>query len=208
VADDWGMVLASRADLASLCDGLTDDQWNAETLCAGWKVRHVVAHVTDTAAGKVLPFLPVFVTSGYNVDRTILRMALKAGDGRSHNEAVSRLRENLESRKTPPGVPVAGILTDVVAHTQDITRPLGVPFAVPSDRVLASLDFIKTHKSFVRAMKSAAPVQFVATDVEWTHGEGAEARGTGEAILMAMCGRKHALADLDGPGVEVLRSRK
>jgi uncharacterized protein (TIGR03083 family) len=208
MADEWGMVFASRDDLASLGDGLTDEQWNTDSLCDGWKVRHVVAHVADTATDTFLSILPVFLTSGFNVDKTISRMAIKAGDSQSREQVIKHLRDHMESRKTPPGVKAIGVLADIVTHTQDVKRPLGLPLEIPSDRLLASLDFMETQKSFMGNTKRVADVKLVATDIEWTHGEGAEARGTGEAILMAMCGRKHALADLDGPGVEVLRSRK
>jgi hypothetical protein len=50
-------------------------------------------------------------------------------------------------------------------------------------------------------------VRIAATDVDWSHGKGPEARGTGEALLMIMAGRPDALADLDGPGVATLASR-
>jgi hypothetical protein len=40
----------------------------------------------------------------------------------------------------------------------------------------------------------------VATDLDWSHGSGPEVRGSGEALLMAMAGRRAALDDLDGPG--------
>ena len=34
-----------RTDLADLLETLSDDQWEAPSLCAGWTVRHVVAHM-------------------------------------------------------------------------------------------------------------------------------------------------------------------
>jgi hypothetical protein len=46
----------------------------------------------------------------------------------------------------------------------------------------------------------ARGVRLVATDLDWSHGNGPEVRGSGEALLMAMAGRPAALDDLDGPG--------
>jgi len=46
-----------------------------------------------------------------------------------------------------------------------------------------------------------------ATDVDWTHGSGPEVTGPAHSLLMAMTGRKDALADLSGDGVDTLRSR-
>ena len=46
-----------------------------------------------------------------------------------------------------------------------------------------------------------------ATDQEWRSGDGPEVAGPSEALAMAMAGRPAALADLDGDGVALLRSR-
>ncbi len=32
--------------LADLLDSLPDQQWDTQSLCAGWRVREVVAHLT------------------------------------------------------------------------------------------------------------------------------------------------------------------
>jgi hypothetical protein len=56
-------------------------------------------------------------------------------------------------------------------------------------------------------MKRAHGLRLVATDVEWTWGDGPEVRGTGEALLVALTGRPAALDDLTGDGVPSLRSR-
>jgi hypothetical protein len=52
----------------------------------------------------------------------------------------------------------------------------------------------------IRGAWRARGVRLVATDLDWTHGRGAEVRGSGEALLMVMAGRRAALDDLDGPG--------
>ena len=92
-------------------------------------------------------------------------------------------------------------------HTQDIRRALGAPGTVPEERVRAALDRMKTTGSILGNKKRVAGLRLVATDMEWTHGDGPAVRGTGEALLMAMCGRKSALDDLTGDGVATLRSR-
>src|SRR5690606_41760222 len=38
---------AERADLLAFLRGLTPEQWEAPSLCAGWRVRDVVAHVVS-----------------------------------------------------------------------------------------------------------------------------------------------------------------
>ena len=50
-------------------------------------------------------------------------------------------------------------------------------------------------------------IRFEATDLDWSAGDGAVARGPGEAILLTMTGRRIAVVDLVGPGVDTLRGR-
>jgi uncharacterized protein (TIGR03083 family) len=40
------VVRAERAELAEMLGELREEQWDQPTLCAGWRVREVVAHMT------------------------------------------------------------------------------------------------------------------------------------------------------------------
>ncbi|MFV0525861.1 MAG: maleylpyruvate isomerase N-terminal domain-containing protein [Acidimicrobiales bacterium] len=51
--DDEEILHALRAHRLALCDqldGLTDEQWNASSLCAGWRVRDVLGHLVSLQA--------------------------------------------------------------------------------------------------------------------------------------------------------------
>lgn len=39
-------VASERRELAGLLQGLSPAQWDAPSLCAGWRIREVVAHMT------------------------------------------------------------------------------------------------------------------------------------------------------------------
>lgn len=43
--DCMGLATEERRDLADLLDSLTPEQWATPSLCAGWSVRDVVAHI-------------------------------------------------------------------------------------------------------------------------------------------------------------------
>ena len=49
----WRVIAAERRTLADLLEPLTDEQWEAPSLCAGWRVRDVAAHIAmvPTAPG-------------------------------------------------------------------------------------------------------------------------------------------------------------
>jgi uncharacterized protein (TIGR03083 family) len=90
-------------------------------------------------------------------------------------------------------------LTDGMIHQQDIRRSVGIPRTIDQERLRTALDFARFAPT-IRGAWRARGVRLVATDLDWSHGSGPEVRGSGEALLMAMAGRRAALDDLDGPG--------
>ena len=143
---------------------------------------------------------------GFKVDKMLSANA-KQEAKKSPEQLMKELREGADSRALPPLVKAEGLLGDVVVHTQDIKRALDGPGSIPEDRLRASLDYESREGRFLPNKKRIAGLKLRATDIEWSTGAGPDVSGTGEALLMAMCGRKVALDELTGDGVAVLRSR-
>jgi uncharacterized protein (TIGR03083 family) len=101
------------------------------------------------------------------------------------------------------------VLLDRLVHHQDIRRALGHERTVPDERLVACLDAAPGLGTVFRAKRRTKGLRFAATDVPWSWGDAAapEVAGPGEALLLAMLGRSHALADLDGPGLATFRTR-
>jgi hypothetical protein len=78
---------------------------------------------------------------------------------------------------------------------------------MPEERLVAALDIIPGLGGFVASKKRVAGLRLVATDVGWSHGDGPEVRGTGEAVLLAASGRPATLDELEGDGVRTLHER-
>jgi uncharacterized protein (TIGR03083 family) len=205
--DIWALKTAEREDFASFLDSLEPHEWDAPSLCDGWKVRHVAAHVLGESTFSLPGFMATMVRSGFDPNKTVLRMALADGDRMTPAELVKALREHAADRRRPPGVSPAGVLVDNLVHHQDCRRALGKPRAVPEDRVRAALDDLAPRGTILKAKQRIAGLKLVATDMDWSRGDGPEVQGSGEALLMAMAGRPAALDDLSGPGVATLRSR-
>ncbi|MGA7271424.1 MAG: maleylpyruvate isomerase family mycothiol-dependent enzyme [Acidimicrobiia bacterium] len=206
--DDWEAVVAEREDLADLGESLSDTQWDAPSLCAGWKVRHVFAHVVMGAeGGGVSRFLAYLIRSGFNFNRASQRLSIRVGDDTSPQELAGRLRESAVSRRRLPGTTPAGLLAEAIVHGQDMRRPLAIDRVPPVERTVRALWSMVRTGSVLGNKDRIAGLRLVATDTEWSHGEGPEVRGPAEALLMATCGRRVALDDLQGPGLDTLRSR-
>jgi hypothetical protein len=75
------------------------------------------------------------------------------------------------------------------------------------DAVVAVADFYKGSNLLIGAKKRIEGVTLKATDTDWSHGSGPEASGPMLSLVMAMTGRRAALDDLAGPGVDTLRRR-
>ncbi len=207
MTDTWTMVAETRTDLASYLATLTPEQWNAPTLCDKWKVRDVVGHLVEGAnkipMGKMVGGM---LKSGFNLNKMLAATALEEGK-RSPEELLKAMRATVSMRNTPPMTFFFYFLAYTVIYTQDIRRALDAPGTLPEERVRAALDSAKNAGSIVGSKKRVAGLKLVATDMEWTYGDGPEVRGTGEALLLAMCGRKSAYDDLTGDGVATLKQR-
>ena len=207
MADVWPEIAASRTELADLCESLTPEQWDAQSLCDDWKVRDVVGHLVEST--EKLGFGSLFVgmaKNGFNINKLLGNNGKEWGK-KPTEELTKELRTNAGSQITPPFTKPIDLLNDVVSHTQDIRRPLGLPSAIPEERLRLVLDHAAAVNPILGNKKRIAGVQLVATDIDWKHGDGPDVRGTGEALLMAIGGRKVVLDELTGDGVATLRAR-
>jgi uncharacterized protein (TIGR03083 family) len=49
-SDLMPIVAAERRAFSGVLEGLSDADWNVSSLCSGWRVREVLAHISSTAA--------------------------------------------------------------------------------------------------------------------------------------------------------------
>jgi uncharacterized protein (TIGR03083 family) len=194
-----------RLDLADLLAGLTPEQWASPTLCDGWCVRDVAAHVVSFEDMTPAELTARFVKGRLQMDR-INGLGVDGLAQRSAEQLVAVLRDNAEPHGLGAGFGGRVALTDNMIHQQDIRRPLGIARTIPVERLCAALDFVRFSPT-IRGAWLARGVRLAATDFDWSYGKGPEARGCGEALLMAMAGRPDALRDLDGPGTATLAAR-
>ena len=199
------MARDERAEFASLLEGLTPEQWNSPTLCDRWRVREVAIHTVSydelTTAGLVRRFLK----GRLSTDRINAIGVADYGD-RTPEQIVAMIRGNTEPHGLTAGFDGRIALTDGMVHQQDIRRSLGLPRTIDPERLRTALDFARFAPT-LRGAWLARGVRLVATDLDWAYGKGPEVRGSGEAVLMAMAGRRAALDDLDGPGKMKLAQR-
>jgi len=192
------MARDERKGFASFLDGLTSQQWNSPTLCELWTVREVAIHTVSydelTTAGLVGRFLK----GRLNTDR-INAIGVADYSDRSPQQITVLIRSYAQPHGLTGGFGGKIALTDGMIHQQDIRRSIGLPRTIDPERLRTALNFARFAPT-IRGAWRARGVRLVASDLDWSHGRGPEVRGPGEALLMAMAGRRAALDDVDGPG--------
>lgn len=199
----WRAIDVERSRLADLLEDLRDDEWRTPSLCAGWTVRDVAAHLTLAHLG-LREAVPAVIRARGSFDRMIRDTALRQAR-LPVEEFPRRLRAMVGSRRTAPFITPMEPLTDVLCHGQDVARPLGRPHPMPVDAAVASADRVWSTGFPFRARRRLRGVELVATDADWRAGSGERVEGPMAALLLLLTGRPAALTDLTGPGVPVVR---
>ncbi|MEI5101017.1 maleylpyruvate isomerase family mycothiol-dependent enzyme [Streptomyces sp. PmtG] len=197
------MVHAERAALVDDLARLDEGRWETPSLCEGWTVHDVVAHLVDTWRTTRLGFVVGLVRARFDFDRQNA-CGVRRERGATPQETLERLRREVSRTSTPPA-PLDSRLVEEVAHGEDVRRPLGIGHAYQPDAVLRSLRLqARTPVSFGGAKELTARVRLTATDTDLSLGSGPDVRGTALALLLAVSGRRVALDDLEGPGLATL----
>jgi uncharacterized protein (TIGR03083 family) len=194
---DW--IAAERRELAALLDGLSEDQWDAPSLCAGWTVGHVVAHLTMPLRYSTPRFLLELAKAGGRFQRmsdTVARRdQLLPGPGH-----VAALRDNAEHPWKPPGGGYEGALTHDVIHSLDITCPLGIERHIPAEPMRTVLDMVAGPKSRRHFGVDTGGRELRAVDLDWSYGSGAQLLGRAQDLALLLTGRRVRPGAFSGEG--------
>lgn len=204
------MRLEEMEAISEVLHELSLEEWDRPSLCGGWRVRDVVGHMCVGYTTALPSMMAKIARRGFSVPKASLEESVSFGTRHSPDELLDIFdgvwRHNTRKGITKVIKPAEG-LVDHLIHHQDIRRPLGRPRAMPEDRLVAALGVIPGLGGFVGAKKRVAGLRLVAVDIAWSHGQGPEVSGAGEAILLAASGRPVGLAELAGEGLGVLRAR-
>ncbi|WP_299165460.1 maleylpyruvate isomerase family mycothiol-dependent enzyme [uncultured Arthrobacter sp.] len=195
----WQAVHEERRALIEDLAAADPDQWTTPSLCPGWDVHDVVAHLVDTAKTTRLGFVRRLLAARFDFDRDNA-----AGVARERSatpaETLSEFRRVLNETRTPPAAP-ATRLVEAIVHGEDIRRPLGFKRTYPIEHVVTALQYqLKTTVSMGGGKQRAAGSRIVATDSNVDAGSGAEVRGSTLSLLLAVSGRPADRNEFTGEG--------
>jgi uncharacterized protein (TIGR03083 family) len=199
-------VAIERRRIADFVDTLDDDALTSASLCAGWDVKTVAAHLVSVFADGFWTFQRTAIRHR-GFDRAIDVLARRRAHAPTA-EITATLREHADHRLSPPITgPLSG-LTDVLVHSGDIRIPLGLEFKPDDEMVGWALDFLTgPHPLGFVPRGRLRGIALHSTDTARSWGEGAEIRGPAAVLMMVATGRTATLDMVEGAGVPVLRGR-
>jgi uncharacterized protein (TIGR03083 family) len=191
------LVAATYVALADSLDELPAERWNTASLCEGWRVREVVAHMVMPARYSEDAFMAELREDEFDFTRLSNRIA-----GRDAVlptvELVGNLRDDKLHRWTPPGGGHHGALNHVVIHSLDITVPLGEPRRASDTAICTVLDDLTEGGGHAHFWTDIQGRRLNATDIDWSYGSGPELAGTAADLALHLCGRTVPAGRLEG----------
>lgn len=199
---------ATTDERLALCDHLQylqPQDWDTPSLCEGWTVRHVVGHLALATHETLRDMVVGMIKARGNFDRMVKDTAIVQAQQFEPAVLVEQIRATASSTRRAPMSSPLDPLVDIIVHTQDIIRPLGLTYTPKPEHVIPGLDHAVDSRWY-GGTKRFADVTLDATDTAWTFGSGAQhAGGTAIDLLLMATGRAAGLAGLSGPGVATLQ---
>jgi uncharacterized protein (TIGR03083 family) len=191
VTDDADLQLAVAAEFLALADllaGASDSEWDTPSLCEGWRVREVIAHLTMAARYSEEEFMAELRRCNFDFARLSNDIASRDAE-LPVADLVANMRTDTMHHWTPPGGGYHGALNHVVIHGLDVTVPLGVSRRSSDEAIRVILDDLTQgggHEHFGIEIEGRS---LRATDLYWSYGSGPPFTGSAEDLALAVCGR-------------------
>ena len=183
------MIAAQRAELAEVLAGLPGPSWDEPTLCAGWRVREVVAHITMPFRYSRGRFALELAKSRGRFNEMADRVAQRDAAAMSPAELAGAVSSNAGHPWKPPGGGFAGALAHDLIHGLDITVPLGLAKPIPEERLRLVLPGSPADRSVRFFGVDLDGIELRAQDMDWTLGSGTPLTGAAADLLLVLCGR-------------------
>ena len=200
------MVRDARRRLVDYLDDLEPEAWAQPSLCDGWTVTDVVAHLSLSTSGTWSEMIIGMIRHRGSWDRWNASTARRQAETHTRHELIDIIRQNADSLEHAAGSSHDDQLVDLLVHGQDIARAVDTPLSVPVESAVAAIDHVLASRWY-GAKQRLADLGLDATDADWSGPGGKAVRGPIVSLLLAASGRPAALADLQGPGIEILRGR-
>ncbi|MFF1252634.1 maleylpyruvate isomerase family mycothiol-dependent enzyme [Pseudarthrobacter sp. NPDC058329] len=199
----WRAVHSERRRLAADLSELRDEQWALPSLCPGWDVHDVLAHLVDTARTGRASFIRDLMTAHLDFDRAN-ENGIAREKSQDPQETIKAFAEAVNLTRTPPAN-LAPRLVEAIVHGEDIRRPLGIAGDYPEPAVVQALTYqLRTPVSFGGGSERAAGLRLIDRKTGAGWGEGDDVEADALDLLLAVSGRRVDRESLTGGGASLL----
>jgi uncharacterized protein (TIGR03083 family) len=205
MAGRGGVLQEARLPLVDLLASLGEAEWETPSLCAGWRVLEVAAHLAWASVDPPWAMAAGLLRARLQVNRLNDENARRWAR-RGPAPILEQLQANALSGAHPFGVPWPAPLVDAVIHELDVRRPLRRPRAVPYPVFRLTVDFLLAAGWPLPVLLGGSPrrrvagVTLIADGTTWTSGDGPEVHASPETLLLLLAGRTIRREELSGPG--------
>lgn len=206
MTDTFALIATQRRKVADVLESLGEDEWMTPSLCDGWRIQELAAHLTMPFRVSNQKFFFNLMGSGGSIAKVMDKFA-RAHANEPPAQLIAYLRDSADSHFVAPTLPAVASLNEIVVHGFDAAIPTGRHVEVPEEVSRLVLDYLVSPKAGTVHTKRglAQGVRLVSTDSEWSWGAGPEVRGSNFALLMLLARRPVAFEHVSGEGVESVR---
>ena len=201
----WTAIDNQRRALVHLLEDLSEKEWRQPSLCHGWTVRQVAAHLAlQNTTWSAMPRAVLDLLRHGGMNGAIHAMGCRHAELPAQ-VIIGEIRDRIGVWRPLPAVTFRETAIDYLVHGQDIAVPLGRTLPMPPGLAVLAADRVWSSPRMFHARKKLAGYRLVADDAPWAAGQGHEISGPVGALLLLLTGRPAALPRLSGPGAAGLR---
>ena len=201
----WTAIDDQRRALVHLLEDLSEKEWRQPSLCHGWTVRQVAAHLAlQNTTWSMMPRAMLDSVRHGGMNGAIHAMGCRHAE-LPVQVIIGEIRDRIGVWRPLPTVTFRETAIDYLVHGQDIAVPLGRTLPMPPGLAVIAADRVWSRPRMFHARKKLAGYRLVADDAPWAARQGHEISGPVGALLLLLTGRPAALPQLSGPGAAGLR---
>jgi uncharacterized protein (TIGR03083 family) len=192
--DVWAMVAQQRVELAGALDDVGPREWATDSLCEGWSVHDVLAHLVWLAELS-RPRMLAETTAAALRHRcspltAMVPIARLIAERTAPGDLLDRLREARDGRFVVPGAPPSAALAEVLVHGLDMTRPLGRPDVVDAERAGLAVNGLRRFAAVYGVARPVRAMTLTSTSGWSSAGSGGPELVAGDGdLLLVVAGR-------------------
>ncbi|MFC8181379.1 maleylpyruvate isomerase family mycothiol-dependent enzyme [Rhodococcus sp. NPDC057297] len=184
------MTRDQRTATAELLGSLSETEWTHPTLCDGWTVEHLAAHLSMPFRIGLPRLMMAMISARGDFDRAADRLARRDIERMTRVQLVEVLHANVSTKWKVPGGDLADSFCHDVIHGLDLTEGLGRPHTATPEQLLTTLNVIKTKNRMEHFGVDLRGHTAVASDMDFRIGKGLEITLPAGRLVLLLTGRE------------------